>query len=219
MSADNSYTRIDPRQSQEYRVRSKYKPFAWLDLDGSITLWEARNNVTEINNLQHNRVYAISAEMQPRDSLSFEVGYDYNDVFSQILICYTTTTPPPGLAQCPGSTLVQQLSVYTNESHFGHFNVTWSPSKRLTARLGANLTGTRGSVLIVSPNAPSGPLNSKFLQPYGGFDYRFANHWTGKAYWAYHGYHEEQDPTAVQDLYAPRNFHANLVTLSVRYAF
>jgi hypothetical protein len=220
MSADNVYTRIDPRQSQEYRLRTKFKPKTWVDLDGSITIWEARNNVPDINNLQHNRVYSISAIFLSRESLSFEVGYSYNDVFSQILICYTSTAAPEGLGNCPGSTkLVQQLSVYTNNSHFGHFNVDWQPWKRVQAKLGANLTGTSGSVLIISPNAPSGPLDSKFLQPYGGFDFKFTDHWTGKAYWAYHGYHEDPDAGVVQDIFAPRNFHANLVTISVRYMF
>jgi hypothetical protein len=37
--------------------------------------------------------------------------------------------------------------------------------------LGANLTGTNGSVLILSPNAPSGPLNSFWAQPVAGFEY------------------------------------------------
>ena len=74
-------------------------------------------------------------------------------------------------------------------------------------------------MLIISPNAPSGPLDSKFLQPYAAFDYWFTKNWTGKAYWAYHGYHEDQDAGVAQDIFAPRNFHAILVTLSVRNAF
>jgi hypothetical protein len=220
MSADNAYTRIDPRQAQEYRLRTKYKHSSWLDLDGSITIWEARNNVPDINNLQHNRAYSFSAIFLPRESLTFDLGYSYNDVFSQILVCYTSAAAPPGLGNCPGSTkLVQQLSVYTNNSHFGHFDVEWRPWKRLLTKVGANLTGTSGSVLIISPNAPSGPLDSKFLQPYGGFDFMFSNRWVAKAYWAYHGYHEDPDVGVVQDIFAPRNFHANLVTLSVRYMF
>jgi hypothetical protein len=219
-SADNVYTRIDPRQAQEYRLRTKYKPSPWFNLDGSITIWEARNNVPNIENLQHNRVYSFSAIFLPRESLTFELGYSYSDIFSNILICYTSSAAPPGLSNCPGSTkLIQQPSIYTDNSHFGNFDVDWHPWKRLRAKLGANLTGTSGSVLIISPNAPSGPLDSKFLQPYGGIDYLFTNHWTGKAYWAYHGYHEDVDAAVVQDVFAPRNFHANLVTLSVRYAF
>jgi len=222
MSADNTFTRVSPRQSQEYRVRTKYKPAEWLNLNGSITIWEGRNNVFEVNNLQHNRTYGFSAQLQPNEKIGLELGYDYNDVFSQILVCFTSSAVPTGptTASCTGVPgLVQQLSVYTNKSNFGYFDASWTPIPHLTAHLGANLTGTSGSVLIISPNAPSGPLDSKYLQPFGGFDYHFARQWTGKAYWGYYGYHEDLDPTLVQDIFAPRNFHANLVTLSVRYAF
>jgi hypothetical protein len=221
MSADNSFTRISPRQTQEYRLRTKYKPAEWVNLSGSITIWEGRNNVAEVNNLQHNRVYAASVMFQPSEKIGLELGYDYNDVFSQILICFTSSAvvTGPSSVQCPGITgLIEQVSTYTNKSHFGYFDASWTPTRRVTARLGANLTGTSGSVLIISPNAPSGPLNSTYFQPFGGIDYRFARQWTGKAYWGYFGYHEDASDV-VQDAFAPRNFRANLVTLSLRYAF
>jgi len=221
MSADNSFTRISPRQTQEYRLRTKYKPAEWVNLGGSITIWEGRNNVAQVNNLQHNRVYAAAAMFQPNEKFGLEVGYDYSDVFSQILICFTSSAVVSGSSsvQCPGITgLIEQVSTYTNKSNFGYFDGSWTPTHRLTLRLGANLTGTSGSVLIISPNAPSGPLNSTYFQPFGGVDYRFAKHWVGKAFWGYYGYHE--DPSdVVQDAFAPRNFRANLVTLSLRYAF
>jgi hypothetical protein len=221
MSADNSFTRISPRQTQEYRLRTKYKPAEWVNLNGSITIWEGRNNVSEVNNLQHNRVYAVSAMFQPNEKMGLELGYDYNDVFSQILICFTSSAvvTGPSSVQCPGITgLIEQLSTYTNKSNFGYFDTSWTPTRKLTMRLGANLTGTSGSVLIISPNAPSGPLNSTYFQPFGGIDYHFAKQWTGKAYWGYYGYHEDASDV-VQDALAPRNFRANLVTLSLRYAF
>jgi len=219
MSADNSFTRISPRQTQEYRVRSKYKPVSWLSIDGSIRIWEGRDNIFEVNNLQHDRSYGISATFQPGEKWALEVGYDYNNIFSQILICYTSTAAPPGLAQCPGVPgLIEQLSIYTNNSHYGNFDFMWMPVHRLTMHFGANLTGTTGSAILLDPNAVPGPLNSKWLRPTAGLDYRFAKNWTGKAYWDYYGYHE--DLTALpQDVFAPRNFHANTVTLSVRYAF
>ena len=189
MSTDNSFTRISPRQTQEYR--------------------------------QHNRVYAASVMFQPNEKVGLELGYDYNDVFSQILICFTSSAvvTGPSSVQCPGITgLIEQVSTYTNKSNFGYFDASWTPTRRLTARLGANLTGTTGNVLIISPNAPSGPLNSTYFQPFGGIDYRFAKQWTGKAYWGYYGYHEDASDV-LQDAFAPRNFRANLVTLSLRYAF
>jgi hypothetical protein len=229
-SANESFTRISPRESQEYRVRTKYNVTSWLNLNGNILIWEARNNVVNVDNLQHNRAYGVSAILQPNDKIGLEIGYDYNDVFSQILICFISSAVPTGptTVNCPGVTgLAQQLSTYTNTSHYGYFDLSLTPVHRLTARLGANLTGTSGSaLLVITPQVPSGSLNSKWLHPYGGFEYRFSKEWTGKAYWDYYGYHE--DPTASatvpgtfvpQDIFAPRNFRGNLVTLSVRYAF
>jgi hypothetical protein len=221
MSADNSFTRISPRQTQEYRLRTTYKPKEWVNLSGSVTIWEGRNNVAEVNNLQHNRVYAFSAGFQASEKIGIELGYDYNDVYSQILVCFTSSAviTGPNSVACTGvAGLVQQLSVYTNKSNFGYFDASWTPFRRLTARLGANLTGTTGSVLIISPNAPSGPLDSTYYQPFGGLDYRVAKGWTGRAYWGYYGYHEDES-NVVQDVFAPRNFRANLVTVSLRYAF
>ncbi|MDQ1410494.1 MAG: hypothetical protein QOJ41_2229 [Acidobacteriaceae bacterium] len=219
MSADNTFTRISPRQSQEYRVRTKYKATSWMNIDGSVRIWEARDNIAEVNNLQHDRSYGFSATIQPGEKWALEVGYDYDDIFSQILICYVSSTAPAGLAQCPGVTgLVQQLSTYTNTSHYGTFDVMWTPIQRLTAHLGANLTGTSGSAILLDPNAVPGPLNSTWFRPYGELDYRFTRNWTGKAYWGYYGYHEDLT-TLAQDMFAPRNFHANTATLSLRYAF
>jgi hypothetical protein len=221
MSADNSFTRISPRQTQEYRLRTTYKPAEWLNLSGSLTIWEGRNNVSEVNNLQHNRVYAFSAGLQPNDRIGLEMGYDYNDVYSQILVCFTSSAvvTGPTSVSCTGVPgLIQQLSVYTNKSNFGYFDASWTPVRRWTARLGASLTGTTGSVLIISPNAPSGPLDSTYYQPFAGIDYRVAKGWTGRVYWGYYGYHEDET-NVVQDVFAPRNFRANLVTLSLRYAF
>jgi hypothetical protein len=228
MSADNSYTRISPRQFQEYRLRSKYKVTDWLNLNGSVYIWEGRNNVFQTNDLQHNRAYGLAATVQPIEKFGMEIGYDYNDVFSSILICYISVAngqSGPGIQPCPNVPgLVQQVSIYTNDSHYGYFDFNFTPVRRVTARLGANLTGTGGSQLRLDPqalipNQVTGPLNSLWFHPFGGLDYQFARSWTARAYWDYYGYHEDPTAGAVQDLFDPRNFRGNLVTLSVRYAF
>ena len=226
--ADNTFTRITPTETKEFRLRAKYKAASWVSLNGSVYVWLGRNPETTINNEQHNRAYGISAILQPMEKLGMEIGYDYNDVFSQILICYISVAagqPGPGIQACPnGPGLTQQLSTYTNKSHYGFFDFTAMPFRHFTARLGANLTGTAGSQLRLDPqalipNQVTGPLNSKWLHPFGGLEYQFTKNWTGKAYWDYYGYHEDPTAGAVQDIFAPRNFRGNLVTLSVRYAF
>jgi hypothetical protein len=228
-SADGTFTRISPKTSQEYRVRSKYNVNNWLNLDGSILIWEGRNNQFQQGDLQHNRAYSISAMIQPNEKFGMEIGYDYNDVFSQVLICYVVGQSAPGSTACPNiSGLIQQLSTYTNKSSYGFFDTSYKPTHRLTARLGAHLTGTNGSQvrldpLNLIPIQVNGPLDSKWLHPYGGLEYKIAKGWTGKAFWDYYGYHEDQTfgtgSAAVQDVFAPRNFRGNLVTLSVLYKF
>jgi hypothetical protein len=74
-----------------------------------------------------------------------------------------------------------------NTSHYGYFDVLLRlrlrPYKRLAVRLGANLTATSGTALLIAPTAPSGPLDSRYYQCFGGVDYGFNKNWTGKAYW------------------------------------
>jgi hypothetical protein len=71
---------------------------------------------------------------------------------------------------------------------------------------------------LLDPSAVPGPLNLKWLRLDSELDYRFARNWTGKAYWRCYGYHEGLT-TLAQNVFAPRNFHANTATLSLRYAF
>jgi hypothetical protein len=219
MSADNTFTRISPRQTQEYRVRTKYQAASWMNLEGSVRIWEGRDNISQVNNLQHDRSYGVSALFQTGQKWALDLSYDHDDIYSQILICYVSSTAPKGLAQCPGVTgLVQQLSTYTNTSNYGNADLMLMPSSRLTAHAGGNFTGTSGTAILLNPNAVPGPLNSKWLRPYGGIDYHVAKNWTGKAYWGYYGYREDLTALA-QDIFVPRNFHANTVTLSVLYSF
>ncbi|HKV26311.1 MAG TPA: hypothetical protein VJN93_17070 [Candidatus Acidoferrum sp.] len=232
-SADGTFTRISPKHSQQYRLRTKYEATNWLNLNGNILVWEGRNNQFQQGDLQHNRMYGVSALLHPVDRFGLEIGYDYNDVFSQVLICYISVAAGqngPGIQACPNvAGLVQQLSTYTNKSSYGYFDLTFKPVHKLTTHLGANLTGTSGSQLRLDPqelipNQVNGPLNSLWLHPYGGVEYKFSKDWTGKAFWDYYGYHEDATfgtgaAEAVQDILAPRNFRGNLFTLSVRYAF
>ena len=50
-TADNSFTRISPRQLQHYRVRTAYNPHPWLSFNGTINILESRDNVDTVNHL------------------------------------------------------------------------------------------------------------------------------------------------------------------------
>ena len=102
-SNDNSYTRIDPRQVQAYKIHANYKPRPWAMLDGAVEIHENRDNVSFLDNLEHDRSYSFSALLMANQRLSVDFGYNYWNVFTQSEICfnYSTTftfpnpTPPP----------------------------------------------------------------------------------------------------------------------------
>lgn len=224
MTANTAFTRLSPLQYQEFRAQGNYKASAWLNLNGSINLWYAQNDVPEINGRQHNNSFGFAAQIQPNEKFTVDLGYNYNNISSQLLVCFVATGSQPGLPACPNvSGVVQELSPYSSKVNTGFIDFSWSPLRRLTLRGGANISSVSGSDLNLTPQNPiatsvPGSLNSAWYQPFGGFDYRFAKHWTGRALWDYYGYHENSS-TAYQDILAQRNFQGNLVMLSVRYAF
>ncbi len=219
-SADNVFTRISPRQFQIYRVRTSYRVNDWATFNGSIMIVERRNNVFQINHLQHDRSYSFNSVLQPRESFLLDFGYDFNDVFSQTNICFTIGfgPPPPGSLPCPivGATPIQGLSFYNHDAHYGYFQLMWKPVRRLTTHLGYSITSTTGSTLIIAPNAPPGPLSYNYHKPNAGLAFEMNRNITWKVNWGYYGYNEKQLP----DLFtSARDFRGNLVLGAVRFSF
>jgi hypothetical protein len=105
---DYSYTRIWPRQVQSYKVHANYKPRTWITIDGSIDIHENRDNVSEVNDLEHGRAYGFSTILAPKPNLSFTIGYNYTDISLQDLISFRdnftslTSTTYPGFSPVSG---------------------------------------------------------------------------------------------------------------------
>jgi len=223
-SANNTFTPLAARNYQEFRARVQYRAATWLNMSAYFQTRAGQNPVTNINGSQHNRNAGISVSLSPSEKVSAQLGYNYNNIYSQLLICFTSNFDQPGLPSCPGvSGLVQEASPYSSITNTGFVDVLWTPIHRLSLEVGANLSAVTGSDLNLNPLstialAPAGPLNSTWYQPYAVASYHIAKDWTGRARYDYYGYHEDSNGSYL-DLYVPRNFHANLVTLSVRFAF
>jgi hypothetical protein len=223
-SADNTFTPLGTRNYQQFRARIQYRGAAWLNLSAYFQTLQGQNPVTMTNGSEHNWNSGISVSLTPSEKFSVQLGYNYNSIYSRILICYTSDFEQPGLPACPGvSGLVQEASPYSSDVNTGFVDFLWTPVRRLSFEVGGNFSGVNGSELNLNPlspmaTEPAGPLNSDWYQPYGSVAYHFAKHWTGRARWDYYGYHEDSNGS-YQDLYAPRNFRGNLITLSVRYGF
>ena len=223
-SADHTFTRLSPQDFQQVRLRLRYQASPGTNLSLYFTTTNGQNNAVTINGDQHDTNAGVSFSFAPSEKIAAQLGYNYDDISSSLLICFTSSLAQPGLQACPNvSGLLQEQSPYTNKISTGFFDVLWSPIPRLSVEVGANLSSASGSELQLNPlstraTIPTGPLNSTWYQPYGSIGYRFARHWTGRARWDYYSYHEDLN-NSYQDFYAPRSFHSNLITLSVRFAF
>jgi hypothetical protein len=223
-AADTTFTRLGSQNAQQFRVRLQYKPEPWLNLTGYFLTADGQNPVTTINGSQHSRNAGVSIFLTRSEKFSAQLGYNYNNILSQLFICFTSSFAEPGLPACPGvSGLFQQFSAYSSQVNTGFIDLQWTPFRRLTLDLGANISTATGSQLNLNPlstppTAPTGALNSDWYEPFGSISYHFTKGWTGRASWNYYGYHEDSNGS-FQDLYVPRNFQGNIETLAIRYSF
>jgi len=227
MSADNAFTRISPRNLQRYKFRTTYKPRTWMTFAGRVNDLESRDNVAFVGNIQHNRNYGASISLEPTERFDVDFGYEYSDVFSMSNICYASSAVPTPSTPCPlsggGPTL--GISEYSEKTNFGYVNLLFKPVKRVTATLGYALNSVNGNAPVIDPATglpvtlnpltPTGPLHYNYHKPYASVAVAFHRDFTWRAAWGYYEYNE----IAVPDPTGPRSFHANLVDLTLRYAF
>ncbi|HEU4415970.1 MAG TPA: hypothetical protein VFT65_14385 [Candidatus Angelobacter sp.] len=215
--ADNAFTRISPRHLQRYKARATVKPKEWWNLGAAINIRENRNTTGDIGNKQHNRSYAFNSVIAPADSKwGLDVGYDYNDIFSQSNICFVSTpvaVPNNGPQNC-GTPFLSAPSFYSETSHVGSGSVYFKPITRVTAAVGYTVTSSNGSTLILNPIAPTGPLAFNYHLPSASLVIQMARNLAFKSGWNYYDYNEKSDPGPT----LPRDFRGNTFTLSLRYS-
>ena len=132
-------------------------------------------------------------------------------------------------------------------TNFGSAAVTFIPNKSVHASLGYRISAVDGSRFFTDARDVNGSINSKYQSPYVNLAWTFRKAWTWKAGYDFYGYGEggpsgpescstSSTPTSTivpctslpyptgltessAGLTAPRNFHANHVTLGLHYEF
>lgn len=238
--ADSAWVRSDPRQQQRYRFQAAYTASRWLSLDASFDILEHRNGMLYVNDREHDRGLTLGAVLTPNDRLSVDLGYTYNNIYTQLIECWsygsgvappvppgllptgTITTPcpvPVGL-QGPDITAFGGPALYSSNTHFAYSDVNWKPTKRLTLKVGYAGSFANGKTLFLNPNAPVGPLQYAYQKPYAGFMFDLAKGFAFKTTWTYYGYNPRSIPNPAG--LAPigsQDFNANNVILALRYSF
>jgi hypothetical protein len=233
-SADAAFTRITPRQFQRYSVQASYLPTHWAEVTGAVNIVENRDNVVDVQDKEHNRNYSFNATFSPSDKYSFDLGYNYNDIYTQAIVCYALGFGPPPAGQvCPianSPVTAGSLSTYADKSHFLNTDVNWQPAKKLTFRFGYAGNFSRGAPLFINfngvpvgnflnPLTPFGPLRFNYQQPYANMNYAVTKDISYNAAWNYYGYYSRgnQSPTGLAPL-GGQDFTGNTLMFSLRYS-
>jgi len=243
---DYAYTRIWPRQIQSYKVHVNYRPRPWATVDGAIDIHENRDNVSQVNNLEHGRTYSLSMVLAPNSKFAYTLGYNFTDLYLQTYVCFSDTfgglTGPgvPTFAPCTISNSPAPLGAtefYANKQHYAYSDVMWKPMQRVTTSLGYAGTfagGTeRGSTLFLNPLLPGGTIAFNYHKPFASIQIDVYKGLSYKASWSYYGYNSKMpintsipitNANAPNGLYELEpipgpDFNGSTATFSIRYAF
>jgi hypothetical protein len=242
---DQSFTRIDPRQVQSYKIQVEYKPRPWANLAGAVEIHENRDNVSTVDNQEHDRSYSFSAMLMGNQRLSVDFGFNYWNVYTQSLICFaysitaanaapppatvTVSAFPPGVPQlstgtgCPISgspSPLGALSTYNSTDYFAHAAVLWKPMKRVTATVGYGGSFVRGNTIFLNPLMPSGTLDFNYQRPYASLAIDVYRGFSYIVSWNYYGFNQtgNTSPFGLAAIQSP-DFNGNNATFSFRYSF
>jgi hypothetical protein len=214
--ADNVFTDIMPRHMQLYRGKAIYSPKKWLNLNANARIQEERDLAYGLGNLQHNRSFSVGAIVPFSSKVGLDIHYSYNNFLTNLNICFSETPTPvyaTTTALC-GAGYLTALSYYRDIDEFGSANILVRPVRRTTLTVGYTITSTTGSNLQLNALAPLGPDAINYHLPSAALAVEVAPHVTFKAGWNFYDYDEKSSPGIV----APRNFRANVMSLSLRYA-
>jgi len=224
--ADRAYVQNSPRQFQHVQIRTIYQPKSWATLSGTFNDLENHDGVTRVNYQAHSRSLSGTASLVPNQYVAFDVDYGYLDVFSRSTNCFgdPSGSQPADATQLPtgttcgnlpsGSTLAWYgTSYYDSPTQYGLVNIVLTPAKKLQSVLGYRINAINGTTELLNPAEVPGSQQSKYQSPYANLSWKLRPDWAVKGEWNYYGYGE----TAAVGPTAPRNFHGNILTLSVHY--
>ncbi len=229
-SADNFLTRISPRNQQRYRARLSYNPHPWAMVTGYLNFWEARNHDSAILYTGHNRNAGFDLNITPNDRFGIDIGYNFNGFLQNSNVCFAGSFSPPGTVTSTDPACVdafaptpalEVLGSFTNRVHYFSTSFYVRPVKRVTFNLGYSMDHSNGDVTRLNVLQPLGPLRMTYHQPLANLALEVYKNLTWNLGWNYWNYNDDNTAVSAGVLAPtlPRNFHSNVGTLSVRYAF
>lgn len=224
----NTYTREAPDKIDHLRLRATVKPAKWINFSVTGNDYSAKNDDPLVNHLEHNHDFSFGTQLIPNETLSLDINYAHDDVFSVTDLCYiytgaglTAGASNSGTCALTDSNPNGASSYYLGNGYYDapetFFSgaINFAPSKYFRFNGGATVNSQRGQAEQLNPLMVPGALDSKVVSPFADLMVNIAKQWAWHGNWVHHGY-SEGGPAGTT---APRNFHGDVVTLSVKYAF
>jgi len=223
----------------------------------------------EQDHRDHSYSYNGNLDYTPNNHFTLDLGYTFNDIYSNTGTCLPVSTRP-SVIPAEGGTLgycydptastptpatgdYAVVTRYKERINSIYFNALFKPVKRVSLNIGYDLSSNSGSDSFLradtlaplllqqsrvqaggsatafvpyNPFVPQGPLAINFHKPSAGASVEVAKGVFLKGEYAYYGYNEKSDPTAAGVLLGgswvgvtPRDFHASVGTVGVKYQF
>lgn len=217
---DNAFTPIGPRQTQHYRVHTKFRPVPWATISGAYNDLERHNNTNNnqaavapgsaayagpIEHVDHSRVVSLGASLSPNEHYGVDINYSYGDVYTSTNICYDAASSPalPGVATasgtaCPGAT-VRGTTYYEYgpvkdfmdaPTQSGSVALTYSPVDKIHSNVGYHANSVNGSQFFNDARSVNGSLNSTYQSPYVNVAWTLRPGLIWRAEYNFYGYGE-----------------------------
>ncbi|MDE3136656.1 MAG: hypothetical protein KGL59_08775, partial [Acidobacteriota bacterium] len=185
-SADHAYTRITPRLLRHYRINASYTPIHWAEITGDADIVDSSDNVSQVQDVEHNRSYSIATVFTPSSRFTFDVSYNYNNIYTQAFDCFAASGLPAGFlgvgvpsntAANPASPItcplvdpdgnpspvnIGAISTYKSISNFAYADMMVQPVKQLTFTVGYAANFVRGTTSWFNPTSL---VSVNFLNP------------------------------------------------------
>ncbi len=223
----NTYTREAPNKTYHLRARATAKPEKWINFAVTGNGFWGKNDDPLVNHLEHNYDLSFATQVQPTETLSFDFNVARDDVYSRTDLCFLSsasqvpygdqnagTCVPSADNPTATSNLLLGNGYYDAPSTFISGMINWAPFPRLHTYGGARVTSISGAAEMLSPLQVPGALQSQRMSPFADVEFKVAPQWIWHANWDHQGYSDSGGfgPAA-------RNFHGDIVTLAVKYAF
>ena len=234
LTTSNTFTRITPDRSYNFRTRATIKPNKWVDLAVTAKVYRAMNDDPMVNHMEHNNDVSFATSFHPNEQVSLDFNYAYDNVYSSTNLCYIFTAnanaPLPvgasNIGNCTvanspagyggSASLYQGYGTYSAPANFFSGSINYALSKDLHFNGGVRLNDVNGTAEMLNPLMAPGGLQSRYLIPFADVEYKIASEWAWHANWVHDGYNETG---AWSPTLPSRTTQGDILTVGVKYAF